>query len=149
MLGVLPRIVAGDQAQRLAAQKPGVAAVVDAFGLVDLSALGTGRPGHRHGAVRHPGAPGCGAGHDVPAGRRHPANGADADRARDGGCRVPFAQSQRLYQALRAHGVPVELVSYPGGHEYIGLAEMPLAALLNQEADWESWPGWGAPNRQP
>lgn len=53
--------------------------------------------------------------------------------------RVPYPQSQQLYEALRARGVPTQLVSYPReGHTFRELRHI-QDRLLRQRAWFDQW----------
>ena len=131
-LGVLASIHPGDEADLLTTQSPHVSCVVDEFGPVDLTVpLGSG-------AVRVLG--------DLFGGATQASNPAvyrDAspifavssqsaptliiqgsqDQVVDPG------QSQELFHALQKHCIPVDYMSYDGGHGFAGLSRHQQAAL--------------------
>ena len=135
-LGVLPRIVAGDQAGLYPAERPNVAAVVDQFGPTDLPGMGmyaTASIKAMFGVAMPSGAdlltasplPSVGA-HSAPVYILH----GEQDQV------VPFDQSRELADTLRAHGVAVELVPYQGGHEYAGLPPEEVVRLKTGAVKW-------------
>ena len=135
-LGVLPRIVAGDQAALYPGERPDVMAVVDQFGPMDLPGMGlyaTGSIKAMFGVAMPSGAdlltasplPSVGA-HSAPVYILH----GERDQV------VPFDQSRQLADTLRAHDVAVELVPYAGGHEYEGIAPKQVATLQTDAVKW-------------
>lgn len=113
-----------------------VAAVVDQFGITDLAALGDGAVGLVEalfgGPVPAPGLlesvsplPGATA-------RSAPMLLVHGDRDR----LVPRGQSEQLARVLRAKGVAVQLVTYPGGHGYEGLSGGDVMGLFGRETAW-------------
>jgi acetyl esterase/lipase len=135
-LGVLGKIHAGDQAGLLADQPVRVSCVVDLFGPVDLTTIGT--PNQRQALAS--GLLG------ETALQQHPELLRDASPVfavsaqsvptlivqgtQDG--LVPPSQSQELQRALQRAGVAVQYLSYVGGHEFSGLSQAQQDALTLQ-----------------
>lgn len=128
-LGVLPRIVPGDMAGLYASEAPDVKDVVDQFGVMDLpgmgkygvfstdSMFGTTTPSYNEFLTASP-LPSVTA-QSAPVYIIH----GEADEV------VPFEQSVRLEATLKAHGVPVTLVRYKGGHGYTGIPDKEIGTL--------------------
>ena len=135
-LGVLPRIVDGDQAGLYPDQRPNVQAVVDQFGPMDLGGMGSYATGSilaMFGAPNVPGTelltasplPSVGA-HSAPVYIIHGEN----DQV------VPFQQSRQLADTLKAAGVATELVPYAGMHEYEGVPKDEVVRLQLAGVKW-------------
>ncbi len=134
-LGVLTTIHPGDEAGLLANQSPHVSCVVDEFGPVDFTApLGPGAVTPLH---------------DLFGGatlQSNPTPFRDASPIFDVSSKsVPTliiqgsrdqlvypAQSQELLRALQKQGVPVNYISYNGGHGFSGLSRQQLVAIEQQ-----------------
>ena len=135
-LGVLPRIVRGDQAGLYPRERPDVQAVVDQFGPMDLPGMGPAGIGSikaMFGTATPPAAALLSAS-PLPSVTAHSApmfiiHGA-ADEV------VPFDQSRRLRDVLLAHHVRVQLVSYQGGHAFEGLDPAQTGALQLDAVKW-------------
>ncbi len=135
-LGVLPRIVAGDQAGLYARERPDVRAVVDQFGPMDLPGMGPGGSGSitaLFGTATPPPAALLSAS-PLPSVTAHAAPVYIVQGTGD--TVVPPEQSSRLRAQLRAHRVPAVLVPYPGGHAYEGLAPAEVGALQLAALKW-------------
>ena len=135
-LGVLPRTVPGDMAGLHAGEQPGVVAVVDQFGPMDLGGMGSyAGPSllAMFGTPQVPGTtlltasplPSVGA-HSAPVYIIH----GEGDQT------VPFQQSRQLADTLRAHDVATELVPYAGGHAYEGLGGDDVGRLQVNAVKW-------------
>lgn len=113
-----------------------VAAVVDQFGITDLAALGDGAVGLVE-ALFGARVPGPGLLESVSplpnaTSRSAPMLLVHGDRDQF----VPPAQSEQLVRVLRDKGVPVQLVTYAGGHGYEGLNGDEVMALFARESAW-------------
>ncbi len=135
-LGVLPRIVPGDQAGLYPRERPDVRAVVDQFGPMDLPGMGMAGAGSikaLFGTATPPAAALLSAS-PLPSVTAHSApmfivHGV-ADEV------VPFDQSRRLRDVLQAHHVPVQLVAFQGGHAFGGLDAAQTGALQLDAVKW-------------
>lgn len=135
-LGVLPRLVPGDQATLLSDQPAYVTAVVDEFGIMDLAAMGataTGVITALFGTATP--APGL---VDAVSPLREVNRRSVPMRVVHGNRDelVPIAQSQQLVQALKANGVDAQLVTYAGGHGFEGVSPEDLQALFMANITW-------------
>ncbi len=135
-LGVLPRIVPGDEAGLLARERPDVQAVVDQYGPMDLPGMGfygAASIEALFGTKAPPGAALLSAS-PLPAVTAHSAPvyivHGETDEV------VPFDQSRRLQDALRAHGVFEKLVTFQGGHAYGGVAAEKVGTLQWDAVKW-------------
>ncbi len=136
LLGVLPRIQAGDQAGLYPDQSSGVSVVADQFGPTDVATLppwvngcymalfGTQTPTPDQLAAMSP-LP------DITP-RSAPVLIVQGDTD----VIVPPEQSLRLQEALRTQGVPVDYIRFPGGHGYGGLDGQAIWTLQGRVADW-------------
>ena len=135
-LGVLPRIVPGDQAGLYSQERPNVSAVVDQYGPMDLPGMGA-YAAHAIDALFGTPSPAGGAlvttspllsvtAHSAPVYIIH----GTSDSI------VPFQQSRQLETTLRAHDVAVELVPFKGGHAYDGMSEAGIAKLQLNGLQW-------------
>lgn len=136
-VGVLATIHPGDEAGQLADQPPNVACVVDDFGPVDLPALAGvsayhvsvldalfgGMSAQQNPALYQDASPIFAV-----SARSAPMLIVQGDQ--DG--TVPPAQSQELRQRLQAAHVPVQYISYPGGHSFTGLSNAQRTTILEQ-----------------
>jgi acetyl esterase/lipase len=139
-LGVLKTITPGDEAALFADQSAAVSCVVDEFGPVDLMALES--------------SPNWAGLFDVLFGsealKSHPELLKQASPLTyvspmsapmliiqgTADVTVPVSQSVALEQALLKAPVPVQYVTYPGGHEFSGLSEQDKQALDAQRLDF-------------
>jgi acetyl esterase/lipase len=135
-LGVLGTIHAGDQAGLLTDQPVRASCLVDLFGPVDLTTIGTlaqrqalassllGESALQQnpGIVRDASPVFAVSAKSVPT--------LIMQGTQDS--LVPPSQSQELQRALQRAGVPVQYVSYPGGHEFSGLNQQQQDALTLQ-----------------
>ncbi len=135
-LGVLPRIVPGDQAGLYPQERPDVMAVVDQYGPTDLPGMGSyaahsidalfGTPSPVGSALLTASPLPSVTAHSAPTYIMH----GTADPI------VPFQQSRQLQDTLRAHGVTVELVPFNGGHAYAGVSDADIARLQFNALRW-------------
>lgn len=135
-LGVLRDDVPGQYSDLYAGVSPQAACIVDQSGPVDLT-----------GSYRFPAGNlfGRGIARDALTQREHEASpifavgpqtarmlilhGTQDDK-------VPFAQAQELYDALKRSGVAAKLISYPGGHDLVGLPRDTISAFQRTELDF-------------
>ena len=135
-LGVLPGITPGDQATLYPNQRPNVKAVVDQFGPMDLPGMGQygiGSIEAMFGSTTPPPTTLLTAS-PIPA---VTARAAPVYIIHGQGDRVaPFDGSRQLVDALKAHHVPVELVSYDGDHAYTGQTPEQIGKLQSDAITW-------------
>ncbi|GAC1505969.1 MAG: hypothetical protein NVS2B12_20050 [Ktedonobacteraceae bacterium] len=134
-LGSLKTIHSGDQAQLLANQSPTVSWVVDEFGPTNLTAYDSKVLDHNFAALFG------GSYQQNPAAYRDASplfaiNSQSASTliiqgAQDG--TVPPNQSGALQQALQKNNVPVQYLSYQGGHTFHDLTRQQRATITAQE----------------
>jgi acetyl esterase/lipase len=136
LLGVLPRIQAGDQAGLYPDQSPSVSAVADQFGPTDIPTLppwvtgcyvplfGTQTPTADMLASMSP----------LP--NVTPRSAPVLIVQGDTDVVVPPEQSLRLQDILRKQSVPVDYIRFPGGHAYGGLDGKAIWALQGRVAEW-------------
>jgi acetyl esterase/lipase len=136
LLGVLPRIVPGDQARLYPDQRPDVRAVADQFGPADIATL----PPWVHGV--YPAlfgtptpAPDLLAAMS-PIAQVTPGSAPVLIVQGTADVIVPPAQSERLTETLRSQGVPTEMIQYAGGHGYEGLDGAGIYALQQRVVTW-------------
>ena len=135
-LGVLPRIVPGDQAGLYSQERPNVSAVVDQYGPMDLPGMGA-YAAHAIDALFGTPSPAAGA-----LVTTSPLLSVTANRAPvyilhgTSDSIVPFQQSRQLEKTLHAHDVAVELVPFKGGHAYDGMSEAGIAKLQLNGLQW-------------
>ena len=135
-LGVLPRIVPGDEAALYPNERPDVMAVVDQFGPMDLPGMGaaSGPSIEAMFGIAAPTGAALLTASPLPSVTAHSAPvyilHGEADPI------VPFQQSRQLADTLRAHDVKAELVSYAGGHEYEGVPPEDVAKLQAAAIKW-------------
>lgn len=134
-LGVLGTIHAGDQAGLMTDQSVRASCVVDLFGPVDLTTIGT--PDQRQALASSL----LGTTLQQNPGSVRDASPVFAVSAKSAptlilqgtqDSLVPPSQSQELQRALQRAGVRVQYVSYPGGHEFSGLSQQQHDALTLQ-----------------
>ncbi len=134
-LGVLGTIHVGDQAGLMTDQPVRASCVVDLFGPVDLTTIGT--PDQRQALAssllggtlqQNPGSVRDAS--PIFAVSTKSAPTLIVQGTQDN--LVPPAQSQELQRALQRAGVHVQYVSYPGGHEFSGLSQQQQDALTLQ-----------------
>ena len=135
-LGVTATSAPGDLARFFDDQSSKVACVVDNFGPVDL--LDPSYGGGRHPAffsMRRDESPAlykeASPLYFVTADTSPMLimQGSDDDQ-------VPLSQSARLAQALRGKSVPVELITYPGGHDYGGMSPAQLDKIIVAQSSY-------------
>ncbi|HEY7127811.1 MAG TPA: alpha/beta hydrolase [Ktedonobacterales bacterium] len=139
-LGVLPMNTPGDQAGLYADQSPAVACVVDEFGPVDLKALNplpdwAGTFGVLFGPNALKSDPGL-LGRASPLTYVSPKSAPMLIIQGTQDTTVPPSQSQELEEALLKAPVPVQYVTYPGGHEFAGLSQSDVQGIEQQRLDF-------------
>ncbi len=135
-LGVLPRIVPGDQASLYPQERPEVSAVVDQYGPMNLPGMGSyaahsidalfGTPSPVGGALLTTSPLPSVTARSAPVYIIH----GISDPI------VPFQQSRQLEDTLRAHDVAVKLVPFSGGHAYDGVPAAEIAKLQLNGLQW-------------
>ncbi len=138
-LGVLATTTPGDQAGLYADQSPAVSCVVDEFGPVDLKALNplpdwAGTFGVLFGPALK-GNPGL-LGQASPLTYVSPKSAPMLIIQGTQDTTVPPSQSEELEQALLRAPVPVQYVTYPGGHEFAGLSQNDVQNIQGQRLDF-------------
>ena len=140
LLSVLGTIQAGDQAGLLTDQPVRASCLVDLFGPVDLATIGT--PAERQALFQ--GLFGDAALQQDPGIVRaasplfavSPQSAPTLIIQGTQDTLVPPSQSQAFQQALERAGVPVQSISYVGGHEFSGLSQSEVDALTRQAEDF-------------
>jgi acetyl esterase/lipase len=135
-LGVAAAIHPGDEAALYTNESPQATCIVDAFGPVDLTLRGATPLQQSILQLLFGGASLA----DDPAGYRDasplflisPKSAPTLIIQGSSDTLVPPSQSQALRAALRAKGVPVQYLSYDGGHEFSGLSQQQFEAVILQ-----------------
>ena len=136
LLGALHKIVPGDEAGLYPGQRTDVKAVVDQFGPTDLAALGAGAS-HNNAALFGTPSPSSNL---LQAASPISLMGAQvapiyilhgtADKV------IPFEQSRRLVEVLRAKGIKPVIVPFDGGHAYDGIPIPEVVRMLVDATHW-------------
>lgn len=135
-LGVLDHPIPSSQAHLLDQEKSNVQAVVSAFGVMDLAALGDSASVMLDGMFgsKTPPANAVQAVSPLPLVTNRAAPmflvHGDSDNF------VPIEQSQRLLQTLQSHQVTASLSIYAGGHGFEGARSADINAIFAQEVAW-------------